>query len=122
MTFNRLFLKGFVNAKAGPSVLQHIQVHIQSCVDVSCEQSFHCGKVMLTMILIKCIVVGNPISKLNINKRKSCFHQLKIYKQPSGSAITVWKWNDEDQSFHPYQLNTIRNQILFQSIKFNVSL
>ena len=46
---------------------------------------------MFYMILIKCIVVGNSICKLNVDRRKSCFHQLKIYKQSSGSTVTINK-------------------------------
>lgn len=44
---------------------------------------------MFFIILIKCIIVGNSICKLYIYRWKSCFHQLKIYKQSSRSAITV---------------------------------
>ena len=54
--------------------LQHIQIHIQSCIDVSCKQIFHCRKIMFYIILIKCIIVGNSICKLNINRWVSCLH------------------------------------------------
>lgn len=29
-------------SKAGRLILQHIQIHIQSCINVSCKQVFHC--------------------------------------------------------------------------------
>lgn len=49
---------------------------------------------MLGVIIIKGIIIGNPISELYVNWRITSLHQFKIHQKPSSSAVTIYEWVD----------------------------
>ena len=73
------------------SVLQYLQIFVKLRIDISGKEIFHCGKVMLHIVFVKGIVISNPICKLNVNRRKSGFHQFQIHKESPRSAVAVNK-------------------------------
>ena len=49
---------------------------------------------MPDMIGIEGVIIRDPVSEFDINRRVSCFHQLQVHKQPSGSSVAIDKRMD----------------------------
>lgn len=47
---------------------------------------------MFLVIVIKCVIIGDPIFEFNIDWWVAYFHQFQINKQSPGPTIPVYKW------------------------------
>ena len=66
-------------------------IEIKPLVQSPRKKLFHSTKIVLDMILIERIVVGNPVGKFYVDRRKSGLHQFQIYKKSACPAVSVYE-------------------------------